>query len=639
MRYSLPLLVTAALAASTTAQVQQALVPSTHHLGADVGHTAGSLNLFRSSAGRFVVVYEAAHFTASGITGPITISKLRFRGEDTECNQGGQSFAGATVQLGTTSLTTSTLSPSFATNWAPIAPDTTTPAPVGTIASLNVAPSLGTSPNNFHIEIDLLALGSAISLDPNSAEPNLLVEIVMPNAPGFTIGSSIGLVPTQQVAANTPGVACFSSSDASGATGGLSENGPVMNLEFFGTGGYQNLVPARVDTYGAGCNGSTSGFYEEWKHTQRFDLANRTLVITPDSPATPNVYTVTAGTTPPDLTRLNATPNSTADDLLITFPLGYAFNYVGGVATQLRVSTNGFIFLDNGTTTQTWVPTRNKWLGTAATETVRFAPLWHDFHCGRNSSSNPNSGLHIQNDTSAGAGQAVTYVTWFEVARANVQQTPGGHSVNTFQAVFFQATGVVEFRYGNMTEIAGGASSGTTREWVGITGFTRGNIAGVPSKNPQSRDLSLELPFSTGPEIANHIGLVAVQSATTPPGPAGRMFPGASITWNATDLPPTTTIGALFVDLAPLAPGLNLPGLIAPGCLISVTPSAFAWEVFLLPGTTATGTLPLVIPAGYNPAFLGAQFYTQFLVLDGLFGGPNLITGSSPALKHTVGLQ
>jgi hypothetical protein len=74
----------------------------------------------------------------------------------------------------------------------------------------------------------------------------------------------------------------------------------------------------------------------------------------------------------------------------------------------------------------------------------------------------------------------------------------------------------------------------------------------VPSRDPKSRNLSLELPFSTGLEVANHIGLVAVQSPTTPPGIAGRMFPGASVTWNAIDLPPTTTIGALFVDLAPL---------------------------------------------------------------------------------------
>jgi hypothetical protein len=634
MRYSLPLLV-AALAASTTAQVQQALVPSTHHLGADVGHTAGSLNLFRSSAGRFVVVYEAAHFTASGITGQITIGTLRFRGEDTECNQGGQSFAGATVQLGTTSLTTATLSPSFATNWAPIAPDTTTPAPVGTITSLNVAPSLGTSPNNFHIEIDLLALGSAISLDPNSAEPNLLVEIVMPNAPGFTIGSSIGLVPTQQVAANTPGVGCFSSSDASGATGGLSENGPVMNLEFFGNGGYQNLVPARVDTYGAGCNGSTSGFYEEWKHTQRFDLANRTLVITPDSPATPNLYTVTAGTTPPDLTRLNATPNSTADDLLITFPLGYAFNYVGGVATQLRVSTNGFIFLDNGTTTQTWVPTRNKWLGTAATETVRFAPLWHDFHCGRNSSSNPNSGLHIQNDTSAGAGQAVTYVTWFEVARANVQQTPGGHSVNTFQAVFHQATGVVEFRYGNMTEIAGGASSGTTREWVGITGFTRGNIAGVPSKDPQSRDLSLELPFVTS--VEGGLGNLGLQVAAAPVAAGGayggRAFAGQSLTWNVDNVPLGTVVGVQLLDFASSRPGLVLPSITAPGCVLSVSTGAVLWDVQVWPAGAVSGAVPLAIPPGFD----GLEVYAQYVVLGGLFGGADLISAASNAVRQVVG--
>ena len=209
-----------------------------------------------------------------------------------------------------------------------------------------------------------------------------------------------------------------------------------------------------VGTYGAACGGSTAGFYEEWKHTQRFDLANRTLVITPNTPVGATSYTVSAGTTPPDVTRLNAAPNSVADDVLVTFPLGYTFNYVGGSTTTLRVSTNGFVFVDGGTTLQTWVPTTNKWLGTATTETVRFAPIWHDFHCGRNTGSNPNSGLHIQNDTSGGPGQTVTYATWFQVARANVQSAPGGHSVNTFQAVFFEATGVVEFRYGNMTEIA-----------------------------------------------------------------------------------------------------------------------------------------------------------------------------------------
>lgn len=39
------------------------------------------------------------------------------------------------------------------------------------------------------------------------------------------------------------------------------------------------------------------------------------------------------------------------------------------------------------------------------------------------------------------------------------------------------------------------------------------------------------------------------------------------------------------------------------------------------------------------PGCLGAQFHTQFLLLGGLFDGPNLITGSSTALRHTAGLQ
>lgn len=640
MRHSLHVLALLAVTATVTAQ-QQLLVPFNHHLGAAVTQTNGSTSLFRSTAGRFVVLFEASNFVASGVTGPITINKLRFRGEDTEANQGGQVYTNATVRIGSTSLTTTTLSGTFATNFAPVAPDTTTSVGPLVIPTLIVAPSLGTSPNNYHIEIDLAVLGGAFPYDPTSLEPNLLVEIVLPTAPTPTIGTALGLIPTQQTVGTAAqlGSSCRTSADATGATAGTTVNGPVMNIDYAGSGGYTTLVPARVDNYGAGCGGSGSGFYQLWKHTQHFDLANTTLVMTPDNPLTPTVYTVTAGSAAPDLTKLNASPNSILDDTNVAFALGYTFPYVGGTSTQLNVNTNGYFFLDAGSIAQTWVPTLDKWRGTNATETARFAPIWHDWHCGRNTATHPNSGLHCLNDTSGGAGNTVTYLTWHNIARANTQTAPGGHSVNTFQAVLYEATGVVEFRYGAMSEINGANSSGLNLENVGITGFTRGNIAATPSVDVQSRDLSVELPFTTGAEIGNNVGLVAVQAASVPTGLPGRLFAGASVTWNATNLPAGTLLGGLFLDFAPLAPGLNLPGIIAPGCLISLTPNAFSWELFVTPPTTATGTAALTMPTGYNPGLLGAQLYAQFLVLDGLFGGPNLITSSSPALLHTVGLQ
>ena len=39
------------------------------------------------------------------------------------------------------------------------------------------------------------------------------------------------------------------------------------------------------------------------------------------------------------------------------------------------------------------------------------------------------------------------------------------------------------------------------------------------------------------------------------------------------------------------------------------------------------------------PGFEGTEIYAQFVVLDGLFGAPELITRSSNALKHTIGLD
>ena len=644
MRNLSSLLAACTLAGALTAQ-QQLLLPPTHHLSLQATQVPGSPSIFRSTAGRFATIIEASNFPPSGVTGPITINKLRFRAEDTETNLGGQTYANVTVRVGTTSLTTTSFTGVWAANWAPSLPFTTSGGTPLLIPSLVLGPSLGTAPNNYCIEIDLAALGGAVLYDPSSAEPNLLIEVIMPTAPTFTIGTTLALPPIQQTIGTAAqlGSTAFTSSNPTGTINGTTINGPVVQVEFQGAGGYTTLIPARVESYGAACGGSPSCFYEQWTHNQKFDLANTTLVMIPDNPVAPNFYTVLQGTSAVDVTKVNATPNSTGDDNVVAHPLGFTLNYPGGGSTtSLQVWTNGFFFLDAGTVAQTWVPTRDKWLGTSVTETARFAPIWHDWHCGRNASTHPNSGLHVFSDTSGGPGNFVSYLTWLNVARANINAGAAGASVNTFQCVIFEATGIVEFRYGAMTALEGAnsTSASATGFNTGITGFTRGNIAGAASRDPQSRDLSLELPFTTSVEGATgNIGLVPVQAPTVPTNAPGRLFAGQTITYNVNNIPAGSILGVLFLDFVALRPGIQFPGITAPGCMLSVTPSATAWELFPNPTSSVTGVAPVTVPSGYLPSILGVDVHAQFLVLDGLFGAPDLITASSHALRHTVGLQ
>ena len=301
----------------------------------------GSTTWFRNTAGRFQIIYEASHFTGvAGVTGPILINKLMFRGEDGEPNAGGQSWAGATIELGSTSLDNTTMSTTFATNRDPL---TTTMGALGT-TTITVLPSLGTTPNNYNIVIDLAALAAAHLHDPTSARPNLLIDITMPTAPTNPLTSGLPMA-FQDAIGLVALVRGEGVSTAIGAalTGTTSAAPLVVGLDFAGTGGFATLIPARNEFYGAACGGSTSTFYQTFLQGQLFDL-NNGLTLTPDSVAAPTRYIVSAGAAAFDATQVNAAPNSIADDFLaVTTPLGFTFNYPGGSTTGIRACTNGFV--------------------------------------------------------------------------------------------------------------------------------------------------------------------------------------------------------------------------------------------------------------------------------------------------------
>jgi hypothetical protein len=625
----------AAATITSAAFAQQNLVlPDNHYLTESATHSAagGSANWWRNGPGRFQIIYEATHFTNVGAVGPIVITKLRFRGEDGEANLGGQVYTGVTVELGSTSVNAAAMSTTFASNRLAA---TTTMAPAIT-TDVTVAPSIGSVPNNDCIEIDLLTLGGPFIFDPTSAQPNLIIDITVPNAPSNP--APLALIPIQDTTTKGAGIRGRGvyATTAGATTGTSSTTPPVVGLAFAGPGGYATLQPAVNERYGAACGGSPSAFYQQFQHGQAWDLQGLTLL--PDNNTAPNFYIVTPGAPPVDVTQLNAAPNSTGDDAVVTHTLGFTFRYPGGSTTTIKPSTNGFVWLSGTPTDSDYTPTVAEMLGGTTTAfPARLALFWHDLHAGRNTPTHPNSGLHVKTDTSGGAGNAVCYATWYDVGafRTPSGTTIGGHMVYRFQCVLHEVNGMVQFRYDVMPPFV--AHWSTVTDVVhAMVGFSRGRIGTINSVDPQSRDLSLESPFTTA--IEGSTGNIGHTVTTTPEvGGAvymGRLHAGQTALYNATNVPAGSLICAQLLDVAASRPGLQLPGITAPGCMLSTSPNALLWEVFVTPASsTVNGTRPLTIPAGID----GTELYSQFVVLNGLVVGGSLVSSSSNAVRQRIG--
>ncbi|MCA3008146.1 MAG: hypothetical protein INH34_07250, partial [Phycisphaerales bacterium] len=88
-------------AGSLVAQTQQLTLPDNHYLSespTQLGNTGSGIWWRAAGPSRFQIVYDGSHFTGnSGVTGPITLTKIKFRGEDAEANLGGQIYTGVNV--------------------------------------------------------------------------------------------------------------------------------------------------------------------------------------------------------------------------------------------------------------------------------------------------------------------------------------------------------------------------------------------------------------------------------------------------------------------------------------------------------------------------------------------------------------
>ncbi|MBL8752002.1 MAG: hypothetical protein JNK15_01770 [Planctomycetes bacterium] len=601
---------------------KRVVLPSTANLSANEGIPGFSLSgYFDSSGRRFQVIYSGSQFTDSGVQGPLFVNRISFRGSDGKSHPATATWNGAVVRLARTAMTPAQMGNNFAANLAAAAAVT---GPVTT--SLVMYPSIGSLPNNWNVQLDVGSLGASLAYDPAGATPNLLVDILLPALSSIDPPSttSLPLLQGHYDGTATPTTLTLLSTGNGNAPSGTIGYSPVMAVDFTGgTGGREVVVPARNETVGFACGGAASSFYQVFRFGDAFDLTS--LVLTPDNVAAPTRYTVTKGTAAYDPTMVGATPVSTLDEAVVSVPLGFSFRFPGGNTTTLRACTNGYVNLLTATLETT--PSVAGLLGTTFTgNRERLAVYWQDLHCGANVATHPNSGLHAI--VTGPAGNRVCYITWKDVAEFSAM--PGTQALS-MQCVLHEATGVIEYRYGSMPRFATASPQDAAAAMVG---FSRGNIGGVGSVDPQTRDLSVELPFTTA--VEGSLGNIRMRSLTTPVAGTfwhgGRLFPGQQVHWEVTNLPGNALIGVQLIDFATTQPGLQIPGITAPGCALATTVNANIWEVHVVPSGPG-GANVLTIPNGVE----GAQIVAQYVLLNGLFAGGDLATHTSNAIRHTIG--
>ncbi|MEO6596460.1 MAG: hypothetical protein ABIP94_17045 [Planctomycetota bacterium] len=597
------------LASLTGALVgQQLVVPDSQNFS-NTGSTTGGWPT-AVAGGRVQWCYDTSHFTLAGVTGPITINRLRFRAADGVPNTGGQSYFGVVVQLGNAALDHAALSTTYVVNRGIMG---LASAPM----VVNMLPVSGTTPNDYLVDIDLAANGAAFTYDPTLGN-DLLIDFTFPA--GAVPATFLASQATSNVIAQR-GRRCAGSLLGPGA---LSAFAAVINMSFTGAGGYTAPNGAHVESYGAACGVQAQSFYQAFG-LEDFDLRGNpgtSFLLVPDNSASPTFYTVTKGTYAPDLSPKAlgyGTPNTSDDDIVTETP-GFTFKFPGGSTTTFGACANGYCWLSTNTVGD-FAPTLAKVLNSDA----RFMPYWQDMHAGRNTVTHPGSGMYVFTDLSGGPGNGRTTVTWKEIGQFAGAAT-GGQAVNTFQLRMWQ-NGNVEFRYGAMSSFRSGG---------GFVGFSRGGTLTTLAVDPGSRDLSAEVPFSTRPEGA--AGTVAMRLGVNSR-PIMSLTAPVTVIHTLSNLNPSTTAFAyLLLSFGQVSPGVPLP-FSNPGCLLSLPPDPYTMGASApLPGATYSD-MGITLPPGISPnafGLMGLSFYTQGVTLD--FDGIWTLK-SSNALKHTLGLQ
>ncbi len=338
------------------------------------------------------------------------------------------------------------------------------------------------------------------------------------------------------------------------ATGALT-----LNTRPAGGGGGGTVAAATP--YGTGCY-TSYGTYAQTFAASTFDLPGTAAVTVGVSHAPiANGYTVQAGANA-WFTPVSANLGLTDDSVSATITLPFTFPFPGGSTTQVRMCSNGYVWLNGASTLADFQPT----VAALASQVARVAPLWMDL--------NPQQGgtCHYDVDPS----NTAVYFTW-----NGVPHYTGGAAVagNTCQVVL-RSNGTVDYRYRVI-----GSQINTC-----IVGRTRGATIAPPNV-----DISTAMPFPVTTD-ASGLTFTAVN----------RPILGTTQTLNLTNVPaPASSIGLVLIGFAQLNPGTNLSVIGAPNCFL-YNPGTVIQTLFPLGASTPWN---LTIPN--TPALSNSHVYVQ----------------------------
>jgi hypothetical protein len=563
------------LALATTATAQLVIAPS----GMFVTAPGNSNFTWRSTPFRFQTIYSRQILIDQGVTGPVTIQRIRWRASDNQVSSGGI-YAGVNVSIGTSANSYQFPSDNFGNNRFTV-------QNVLTNGVVPVAPATGASPNTYVIDIPI---PGGFVYNPLAGR-DLLIEVDAP-APA-------GQIPGMATSTNaaTDRAVRISEGDRTSPVGLISGFASVVMLDIAGgPGGIASIQLGAVTPYGTGCAPTpSSGFAEQLgTNVANLDLgAGITLV--PSVPGAPQDYTVQAGAgafLPPTGSPVlaNTTPASPMDDDSVSQPLqltSFSFPHPGGTTNVLHATSNGYLLLGPTTATNSDFNPSLADLsgGTTAVHAgaARLCPIWYDLHASRNLTVNPAAGIYFREDVLQGTAT----ITWFDVGEY-ATSAPGVARFR-FQVVL-SSTGSVQFRYGTMSPFHATPGSALGEKQVGY-------FSGIQGVQVPSRDLSATMPFATS---------IAAQPLVLSAGPAPIL--GGSTTLVTANVP-LPGVSLTFLGFGQINPGLDLVILGMPGCFAYTT---LDLNVVLV----GTGSVSTPVPIPNVASLTGAQIFAQTLSLD-----------------------
>jgi hypothetical protein len=190
------------------------------------------------------------------------------------------------------------------------------------------------------------------------------------------------------------------------------------------------------------------------------------------------------------------TPLFLTDDSGSVVPIGFTFNFFGVDQATIGVCSNGYLTFGPVLTDFTNDP-----IPSAATPNDMIAPLWDDF--------NPGAGGQVYHQTLGAAPNRRFIAQWH-----NVPQFAAADS-NTFQAVLFEGSNTINFRYGVVTAeaVAGDYSIGVENvdgtQGASVPGNTAANgvchlvapVTDPPIECPIAEPECIDCPPGTNPLV------------------------------------------------------------------------------------------------------------------------------------------